>query len=84
VDEAELEAELEAIMTGISTAASINISVDPKKSQENVVQPASKTQSVSEDPLVLPDVPTTPLLPVVPMNGVDVGKKQTIAASQPS
>jgi hypothetical protein len=81
VDEAELEAELEAIMTGISTAAS-NVSADVKKSQENVVNLASKTQSVSEDPLVLPDVPLTPLLPVAPVSGIDVEKKQTIAVTQ--
>jgi hypothetical protein len=83
-DEAELEAELEAIMTGISTAEPINISVDPRKSQENFVQPASKTQSVSEDRLVLPNVPTTPLLPLAPMKEVDVEKNKTVAVSQSS
>lgn len=95
VDEAELEAELEAIMTGISTAAPTSTSLYPQQSQENVVDSVSKTPSVPEvdpvsktpvpdDTLVLPDVPITPLLPLAPMNGIDIVKTQTTAVSQPT
>lgn len=83
VDEAELEAELETIMMGISTAASISISIDSKKSQENVVDSVSNTPYVPKDPLVLPDVPKTPLLLSTPLNGVGVEKKRIVAVSEP-
>lgn len=83
-DEAELEAELETIMMGISTSASISISIDSNKGQENVVDSVSNTPSVPKDPLVLPDVPKTPLLPSTPVNGLDIEKKRTVVVSQPS
>lgn len=71
-------------MTGISIATSSDVLGGSEKSKDNIVSPTFKVPLIFQDSLVLPDVPVSPLLPLVPTRVVDVEEKKLVSVSLPT